>query len=65
MAYIILDFGFIYWVAHWFFKLPAPLNKNVPLALFGLGARLKEGFGLVPQMTQQQAPPNVNRNEGF
>ena len=65
MAYIVLDFGFIYWVAHWFFKLPAPLNKNVPLALFGLGARLKEGFGLVPQMTQQQAPPNVNRNEGF
>ena len=37
MFYVLLDFGFIYWVAHWFFKLPKPLNINVPMALCGFG----------------------------
>lgn len=45
MLYVIIDCSYLYWVAHWYFKLPKPLNVNVPMALLGLGARLREGFG--------------------
>ena len=49
MLYVILDFAYVYWVAHWYFKLPKPLNLNVPMALLGLGSRIREGFGFAPK----------------
>jgi hypothetical protein len=57
IIYILLDFSLLYWVSHWYFRLPKPLNINVPLALCGLGQRLREGFGLVPQLTIQAQGP--------
>lgn len=62
IVYVFLDFSFLYWVAHWFFKLPVPLNKSVPMALVGLGSRLREGFGMVPQVTTQAQ--GQKRSEG-
>jgi hypothetical protein len=64
MIYVIMDFGYLYWVVHWYFKLPAPLNLNVPMALLGLGTRLREGFGNAPKLAKQ-APPSQSRGEGF
>ena len=53
IIYVFLDFSYVYWVAHWYFKLPVPLNTSVPMALVGLGSRLREGFGMIPQVTTQ------------
>lgn len=56
MVYVLLDFSYGYWVFHWHFKLPAPLNNSVPMALLGLGNRLKEGFSTAPKLAKQAAP---------
>lgn len=62
MGYTLLDFAYFYWVCHWFFKLPKPLNINVPAALVGLGTRLRAGFGVDPVLTKAQGQ---SRSEGF
>lgn len=62
MAYVLLDFSYIYWVFHWHFKLPAPLNNSIPMALIGFGNRLKEGFSTAPKLAKQ-ATPSVSRGE--
>lgn len=53
MAYTLVDFFFVYWVTHWYFKLPKPLSVNVPMALMGFGSKLRAGFSADPVLAKQ------------